>query len=199
VKVAAVAAALADAALPLPPASWACVGYAAASGVADQPMSDDETLRGARARALAAAAAHTAATGQAPVFAVGLEGGCAVLAPLPPGAAAAAPDADAPPPPVECFAWMAVLHCASGQWGTARTGAFVLPPAVARLVLDGVELGVADDRVFGRVNSKASDGAVGLLSGGVIDRTAYYRHALLLALIPFVSAQHYFGPAFRLL
>jgi non-canonical (house-cleaning) NTP pyrophosphatase len=32
---------------------------------------------------------------------------------------------------------------------------------------------------------------VGLLTKGAIDRAAYYHHAMVLALIPFVSAQYY--------
>ncbi len=51
----------------------------------------------------------------------------------------------------------------------------------------GIELGVADDQVFGRVDSKREGGSVGLLSGGLIDRTAYYEHAMILALVPFMD------------
>ncbi|MDD5645622.1 MAG: DUF84 family protein, partial [Candidatus Bipolaricaulis sp.] len=61
----------------------------------------------------------------------------------------------------------------------------VLPDAVAQLVRQGMELGAADDRVFGRMGSKLDQGAVGLLTGGIIDRTALYEHAVILALIPF--------------
>jgi non-canonical (house-cleaning) NTP pyrophosphatase len=49
-----------------------------------------------------------------------------------------------------------------------------------------MELGVADDIVFSRVDSKRTGGSVGLLSGGLIDRTAYYEHAMILALVPFM-------------
>jgi len=34
-------------------------------------------------------------------------------------------------------------------------------------------------------------GAVGLLTGGVIDRVALYEHALVLALIPFGAAWYH--------
>ena len=49
----------------------------------------------------------------------------------------------------------------------------------------GIELGHADDQVFGRSNSKQQNGSVGLLTGDVVDRTAYYVQAVILALIPF--------------
>ena len=54
-----------------------------------------------------------------------------------------------------------------------------------------MELGLADDKVFGRQDSKSKDGAVGLLTRGAITRTAYYAHAVTLALAPFVSARLY--------
>jgi non-canonical (house-cleaning) NTP pyrophosphatase len=69
--------------------------------------------------------------------------------------------------------------------GKARTGAFMLPQEVATLVRSGVELGHADDQVFGRSNSKQTNGAVGLLTADLIDRQHYYEHAVVLALIPF--------------
>jgi non-canonical (house-cleaning) NTP pyrophosphatase len=43
--------------------------------------------------------------------------------------------------------------------------------------------------VFGRSNSKQQNGSVGILTHDVIDRTAYYVHAVILALIPFVNLQ----------
>ncbi len=69
--------------------------------------------------------------------------------------------------------------------GKARTGAFMLPQEVANLVRSGIELGHADDQVFGRSNSKQTNGAVGLLTADLIDRQRYYEHAVILALVPF--------------
>jgi non-canonical (house-cleaning) NTP pyrophosphatase len=71
------------------------------------------------------------------------------------------------------------------QLGKGCTGRFALPPRVAELVHQGKELGVADDIVFGRTNSKQENGAVGLLTENIIDRAAYYEQAVILALIPF--------------
>jgi inosine/xanthosine triphosphatase len=87
------------------------------------------------------------------------------------------------------FAWVVIRS--SDQAGRARTGAFFLPEAVAHLVRDGMELGDADDRVFGCTDSKREGGAVGLLTGGTIDRTGLYQHAVALALIPFRNADLY--------
>jgi len=69
--------------------------------------------------------------------------------------------------------------------GCARTSAFALPPAICALVAAGMELGDADDKVFGSSNAKQAGGTVGHLTLGVIDRTLYYEQAVVLAFIPF--------------
>jgi non-canonical (house-cleaning) NTP pyrophosphatase len=75
--------------------------------------------------------------------------------------------------------------------GKGRTGTFFLPKAVVRLVRQGMELGEADDAVFGRSNSKQENGAVGILTGDVIDRARLYEQAVALALIPFRNQELY--------
>lgn len=133
------------------------------SGVADQPMSDSETRRGARNRARNARRAMPSAD-----FWVGLEGGLETVD--------------------EClmgFAWMVVAG-PDGRLGEARTPTLPMPPAVQRLVAEGLELGEANDRVFATTNSKQKGGAFGLLTGGRYTREGVYTQALVLALIPFV-------------
>jgi non-canonical (house-cleaning) NTP pyrophosphatase len=58
-------------------------------------------------------------------------------------------------------------------------------------VRQGMELGDADDAVFGRSNSKQANGAVGILTGNVIDRAELYEQAVVLALIPFKNPELY--------
>ena len=134
---------------------------AAASQVSDQPFSDEETQRGATNRALDAARLEPQAD-----YWVGIEGGIEVH-----GTEMAA------------YAWVVILgrHIS----GKSRTGTFYLPPQVAELIHQGIELGEADDIVFGRSNSKQENGAIGLLTGDVIDRVQLYEHAVILALVPF--------------
>jgi inosine/xanthosine triphosphatase len=88
------------------------------------------------------------------------------------------------------FAWVVVLN-REGRIGRGRTGEFFLPENVAALVRQGVELGEADDRVFSRNNSKHGSGAVGLLTGDVIDRAGLYVPAVVFALIPFRHPELY--------
>lgn len=81
-------------------------------------------------------------------------------------------------------------------WGYGRTGAFLLPPEITRLMQGGMEMGEADDRVFKRINSKQGTGTVGKLTMGrnvgfMMDRSEYYVHALKLALIPWIRPELY--------
>ena len=140
---------------------------------------------GAIARAQRCADAFKAAHGAWPDYAVGLEGGVCEenLAAEHPGVAGLAPV-------LQCFAWMACYRPTPVQgrpsWGFARTGSFEVPPRVVALMRSGMELGDADDKIFGELNSKQKGGSVAKVTQGVIDRTAYYEHAMLLALAPFV-------------
>ncbi|MDX1994525.1 MAG: inosine/xanthosine triphosphatase [bacterium] len=131
------------------------------SGVSTQPMTDAETRLGALNRARNAQQIVSHAD-----YWVGIEGGAAEVNGF-----------------LDVFAWVVVLG--ENRMGLSRTGTFTLPEEVAQLVRAGVELGEADDRVFGRENSKQTNGAVGLLTGDLIDRTHYYVYAVILALIPF--------------
>lgn len=142
-------------------------GMSVSSGVSEQPLTDAETLKGARTRAENARTSRPSAD-----YWVGVEGGCDYLE----GALVA-------------FAWVQVLGRLSS--GSARTALFRLPKKIQDLVEKGYELGEADDLVFGRTNSKQESGAVGLLSGDVITRKTYYEQAVILALFPFKNQDLY--------
>jgi inosine/xanthosine triphosphatase len=142
-------------------------GVTSPSGVSNQPLSSHETLQGALNRSEQAIASHPDAD-----FWVGIEGGVEYLDD---GLAA--------------FAWVVVRN--RQGVGKSRTGTFFLPPAVAELIEQGKELGEADDIVFGRTNSKSENGAIGLLTGDVIDRAELYAHAVVLALVPFKNRELY--------
>lgn len=137
-------------------------GVRISSGVSDQPKTDDETLTGAENRARALSNDSEAD------FCIGIEGGI-----------------QRTEHGVEAFAWVVVQR--NGVIGRSRSCSFELPPAVVELLDAGLELGDANDRVFGTENSKHDQGAVGLLTNGVIDRTALYEPAVILALVPFLS------------
>jgi inosine/xanthosine triphosphatase len=136
-------------------------GVEVESGVSAQPVGSEETLRGAMNRAQAARTLHPAAD-----FAVGIEGGVEAMG-----------------DDLLAMAWVVIIDRA-GKIGKARSGSFVLPRRIAALMREeGLELGDADDRVFGQSDSK--NGSVGLLTGDVITRADFYTPAVTLALIPF--------------
>jgi inosine/xanthosine triphosphatase len=138
-----------------------------ASDVADQPMTDEETLTGATNRVANAMREQPDAD-----YWIGIEGGVQPLN-----------------GELTAFAWVVVRS--KSKTGKARTGTFFLPRAVTELVEQGIELGTADDMVFGSRNSKQAGGAVGLLTGNVVDRKQLYEQAVVLALVSFKWEQLY--------
>ncbi len=143
-----------------------------ASGVSAQPWGDEQTRRGAanRARAALAGAPASAAVG------IGLEGGVAR-------------DGGA----LWAFSWTVAVS-RSGERSAARSAAFALPREVAALLDDGLELGEAMDRLYGVRASKRSLGAVGLLTGGGLDRAELYAQPVLLALATLLTRERSEAP-----
>ena len=76
-------------------------------------------------------------------------------------------------------------------YGIAKTGTFLLPKSVTKMVKNGMELGDADDKVFGRTKSGQGSGTVGLLTDKLITRSQYYEHAIVLALVPWIRPDVY--------
>ena len=142
-------------------------GVSVDSGVSDQPMSSDETFTGAKNRADNASLQDPDAD-----FHVGIEGGIEQR------------DGE-----MAAFAWVVIKL--NSTYGKSKTGTFYLPRKVVELVNQGKELGEADDIVFDRTNSKQKSGAVGILTGDIIDRTSYYKEAVILAAIPFRNSDLY--------
>jgi inosine/xanthosine triphosphatase len=137
------------------------------SNVSNQPMTDQETLLGADNRAKNAQISFPNAD-----YWVGIEGGVEIK------------DSE-----MNAFAWVVILS--SDKKGKSKTATFYLPEAISTLVKDGVEMGYADDQVFKRSNSKQKNGAIGILTHGLIGRTAYYESAITMALIPFMNPELY--------
>ena len=142
-------------------------GVSVSSGVADQPFGDDETTRGAAARAAAARSALGADLG------VGLEGGVVDAGGL-----------------MRTCAWAAIVD-ARGQRGVGGSLAMPLPGSVAALIREGVELGHAMDRLIGEHDTKRGKGAVGILTGGRVDRQRAYEIIVTYALAPWVTPELY--------
>ena len=142
-------------------------GVSVESGVSDQPMSDAETLSGAINRVGNARLQFAGSD-----YYIGIEGGI-----------------EETTSGLMAFAWMVISN--DRKIGKARTASFFLPPEVAKLVHQGMELGHADDVVFSKSNSKQQNGAIGLLTNDVISRKTLYIPAVQMAFLPFLNPELY--------
>ena len=136
------------------------------SGVPEQPWGDDETIRGALTRARSARQATDADVG------IGIEGGVV-----------ACRDGS-----VRTCAWVAAVT-RDGREGIGGSLAMTLPPRVAQLVREGMELGHAMDAVTGSHNVKQGLGAVGVLTHGLVTRQQAYEMLVAYALVPLLAAE----------
>ncbi|ARU95207.1 inosine/xanthosine triphosphatase [Tatumella citrea] len=136
------------------------------SGVSAQPMSDEETLKGARQRV--ANARHRQPEAD---FWVAIEAGI---------------DGQ------QAFAWMVIEN--ASQRGESRSASFLLPAAVSEQLHQGRELGDVMAQLTGIDNIKQKGGAIGALTEGRLTRTSVYHQALLLALCPLLHPYYNQSP-----
>ncbi|MEN9508967.1 MAG: hypothetical protein RLZZ621_1530 [Gemmatimonadota bacterium] len=147
------------------------IGVAVPSGVPDQPFGDAETQHGARVRAHGALA-----TGAS--LGIGLEGGVVRQ-----------PDGS-----LRSCAWAVVVD-GTGREGMGGSLSMPLPSAVAARVLAGEELGHAMDAVAQVVGTKHGQGAVGILTAGLVDRQRAYEPMIAYALAPWLAPALYAAEA----
>jgi len=138
-------------------------GVSVPSGVADQPMTDEETHQGALNRVRNAKEQDPTAD-----YYVGLEAGIENTV---------------------TFAWM-VIESATHR-GESRSASLMLPPQVLKLLSHENELGDVMDKLFDCENIKQKGGAISLLTHNQLTRSSVYHQALILALIPFINTEHF--------
>jgi inosine/xanthosine triphosphatase len=137
------------------------------SGVRDQPMSNKETLQGAINRVNNCFQSKPDAD-----YWVGIEGGI-----------------EYENREMAAFAWVVIKS--KTLTGKAKSGTFFLPKKVAQKILEGKEMGLANDIIFKQKNSKQHLGAIGILTHNVLNRTQLYEHAVVLALVVFKNVELY--------
>lgn len=150
------------------PQKFEFYGIGVPSGVSDQPLTDEETLIGARNRV----AAIKQEVDQAD-FWVGVEGGVQLM------------DSGI----YEAFGWMVIAD--NEQESISRSASFSLSKPMTEKLQNGMELGPLMDKIFKESMIKHKGGAVGMLTNGVVSRKALYLQPLQLALIPFVQKELY--------
>ncbi|EPU7921928.1 MULTISPECIES: inosine/xanthosine triphosphatase [Vibrio] len=146
-----------------PQQAFEFVGISVPSEVADQPMTNEETHRGAVNRVKNAKVEMPTAD-----FYVGLEAGIEGNV---------------------TFAWMVIES--DTHRGESRSASLMLPPEVLAQLADANELGDVMDKVFGTENIKQKGGAISLLTQNQLTRSSVYHQALILALIPFTNPDHF--------
>ena len=137
------------------------------SGVPDQPMGDHETTKGAINRAKNAIRATEADLG------VGLEGGVKETDHGMMGTV-----------------WVAIVD---KSWKISLGGGlnFHIPLEVEKKIKQGIELGKAMDDLTGKANLKSKEGAIGILTNGLIDRKMAYESLVRLATTKFMKPEFY--------
>jgi inosine/xanthosine triphosphatase len=148
-----------------PDTTWEVEGIDVVSGVSDQPMSDKESITGARNRAKKALESLGADYG------VGLEGGLQEIE---------GNWFDA--------GWIVVVD-KEGNEGIGSTIRMMTPEKMMHLIKQGMELGHVNDKLFGLENSKHGDGHFGLMTNGAITRTDGYRDGVIAALARFIKPE----------
>ena len=137
------------------------------SGVSEMPLNDDETIRGARNRAMAARLKADADLG------IGLEGGVHP----------------------EVFGLVlqgwAVIVDGNGREGIGAAARLPLPTLIADRILDGEELGPVMDDLLNDHNVKQKGGAVGALTAGLVPRGDAFAIAVAYSLSPFIAPEFY--------
>lgn len=139
------------------------VGVAVDSGVSLQPLSDEEAIAGATQRARLARIAGAGDLG------VGLEGNTVDTG-----------------YGMFTTGW-AVVADQDGTVSLGSSGRLPLPALVAQAVRQGRELGPLMDELAGETNTKQRQGAVGILTNGLITRQAALEIAVLYALSRFLN------------
>lgn len=144
-------------------------GAAVPSGVRAQPLSDDEAIDGAMNRARAARQALDSDLG------IGLEG-----------------NTHETNHGIFITGWAAAID-RHGQVGIGGSGRFRLPPTLVAPLYAGAELGDLMDAWAGQTNTKHNQGAVGIMTNGLITRTTALETAVIFALTCFLNSDYYTG------
>ncbi|SEW06448.1 DUF84 family protein [Halobacterium jilantaiense] len=149
------------------------------SGVSEQPWGDDETIEGARTRA-------ERAFGPEYDLGVGLEGGvCAVEHRETAGNASGGTASTERDGDLYLIMWAAATD--GDRTEIAAGPRLRLPGNVAARLRDGDELGPVMDDLLDTSGVAENQGAAGVLTAGMTDRTEALRTAVAGALGPFVT------------
>lgn len=141
------------------------------SGVASQPIGDEETYRGALQRAQRARELVPDAD-----LWFGIEGGVIDYGVR-----------------MHVCSWVVVFDDAN-RFGECRDATFAIPGEIADLVRSGYGLATACNHFFERTETRPREGPVGLLTHYALRRVDPVVHAVVLALVPLINPELQFVP-----
>jgi len=141
---------------------WEILSVDVSSGVSRQPMSDEESIKGARNRAKQAIEKIGADYG------VGIEGGLQKIGEH----------------YFDC-GWAVVLDKENNE-GIGSTIRMIAPSRMIEMIKQGRELGEVNDILFNKSNSKQAEGHFGLMTNNAITRTNGYKDGVIAALSRFI-------------
>jgi inosine/xanthosine triphosphatase len=152
------------------------VPFDASAGAPPMPLSMEEMLEGARGRAQLAMES-LASSGRGADFGVGLEGGIDLRR-------------TAPSNRGFLMSWAYVTDGRRGAHGCG--GAIEVPASLLEAVVDrGIELSEAMDALSGERDVRGRQGAWGILTAGLLDRTDSFVAAVINAFAPFANPETY--------
>lgn len=154
------------------------VGIEVSSGVGSQPMSERETMNGARQRAYKVLELDSEAD-----YGVGIEGGVTELNPTSPNWTGSRGGKGKM---FEC-AWACVVK-RGGEEGLGGGLYFELPRKIADKIKAGGELGPIMEELM-KYDVKRTSGAIGVFTKGQLDRKNAYVQIVLSAMIRHVSPE----------
>lgn len=137
------------------------------SSISHQPMSEEETIKGATNRAVKTRELADADYG------FGLEGSVATI------------DGK-----MFLTGWVVIVD-RKGDMGVGNGGHILLPESIADRLRGGEELGPVMDDILHKVNTKQGEGAVGTLTGGLKPRQQSFEDGVLYALTRFIKPELY--------
>lgn len=140
-------------------------GISVGSEISNQPMSDEESIQGARNRARKALNELTSD------FGVGLEGGLQKIKGI-----------------WFTNGWIVVVN-KKGLEGIGSTIRVETPSKVVNMINKGLELGDVIDKLFKGENLKQKQGYFGLLTNNLITRTTGYKDGVISALARFIHPE----------
>ena len=143
------------------------VNFDVDSGISNQPMTEEESIKGAINRARGAREQGDADYG------FGLEGSVVEIEDR-----------------MLLTGWVAVMD-REGEIGIGSGGHILLPESIAERLRGGEELGPVMDDILHKVNTKQGEGAVGTLTGGLKPRQQSFEDGALYALTKFIKPELY--------